>query len=79
MRIFKRINPKLKIIQFKSGKKVFDWKVPKVWVIRDAWIKNIETKKKILSFKKNFLSVMSYSVAINKIISLAELKKKYFL
>ncbi len=78
LRIFKRINPKLKIIQFKSGKKVFDWKVPKVWVIRDAWIKNIETKKKILSFKKNFLSVMSYSVAINKIISLAELKKKIF-
>ena len=52
--------------------------MPKVWVIRDAWIKNIETKKKNFKLQKNFLSVMSYSVAINKIISLAELKKNIF-
>ena len=26
LKIFKKINPRLKILYFKSGKKVFDWK-----------------------------------------------------
>ena len=78
LKIFKKINPKLKILYFKSGKKVFDWEIPKVWSINDAWIKSIKSNKKIVSFKENFLSVMGYSRPINKIISNKELKKKIY-
>ena len=78
LKIFKNINPRLKILYFKSGKKVFDWEIPKVWSINDAWIKSVKSNKKIVSFKENFLSVMGYSHPINKIISNKELKKKIY-
>ena len=78
LKIFKTINPKLKILYFKSGKKVFDWKIPKVWSIKEAWIKSVKTNNKIISFKENFLSVMGYSQPVNKVISNKELKKKIY-
>ena len=78
LNIFKKINPKLKVVHFKSGTKVFDWRVPKVWSIKDAWIKSLKTNKKIISFQKNFLCVMGYSTPIKKVISVGELKKKIF-
>ena len=49
-----------RIIKIKSGKRLFDWIVPMEWEITDAYIKN-KNNKKIVSFKKNNLSVMSYS------------------
>lgn len=62
----------LKFSKFKSGTKVFDWVVPQEWEITDGYI--IDPKgKKIVDFKKNNLSVMSYSTPINKTLSLEEL------
>ena len=75
LKILKTINKDLKILSFKSGKKVFDWKIPLEWNIKDAWIKDINNKK-IIDFKKNPLSVVGYSNKINKYLSLKELKKK---
>lgn len=34
-----------KIHKVKTGSKVFDWKVPKVWEIKDAYIKDKKGKK----------------------------------
>ena len=79
LKIFKNINPRLKILYFKSGKKVFDWKIPKVWTIKDAWIKSKKSNKKIISFKDNFLCVMGYSQSVFKTITTEKLKKKYIL
>ena len=76
LKIFKNINPRLKILYFKSGKKVFDWKIPKVWTIKDAWIKSKKSNKKIISFKDNFLCVMGYSQSVFKTITTEKLKKK---
>ena len=59
----KKKTSKLKIIKFKSGSKAFDWTVPDEWNIRDAYIKDYKGKK-ILNFKKNFLSVVYHSVPI---------------
>ena len=38
----------IKILNFSSGKKVFDWNVPKVWNLKEAWIKNKVTKKLLI-------------------------------
>ena len=75
--IKKKIGIKIKIINFKSGKKVYDWVVPKVWNITDGYIQNLQGKK-IIQFKKNNLHVVGYSTKINKVISKNELFKHIF-
>ena len=54
--IKKTILPNLEIKKIKSGSKVFDWKVPPEWNIRDAYVKN-KFGKKIIDFNKNNLHV----------------------
>jgi len=67
--------PKIKIKKIRSGSKVFDWKVPYVWNIKDAYIKNSRGNK-IIDYKNNNLHVVGYSTSINKKLNLYELKKK---
>lgn len=62
-----------KKLEYKSGKKVFDWVVPKEWVIKDAFI-NFNGKK-IIDYKKNNLHILNYSAPINKKLNLIELNK----
>ena len=64
----------IEIHEVPSGKKVFDWTVPKEWNINDAYVKNSKGEK-IIDFKKSNLHVLNYSMPINKTISLQELKK----
>jgi aminopeptidase-like protein len=73
----RKINPKLNIFEVKSGKKIFDWKIPYEWNVEDAWIKD-PYGSKILDFKNNNLHLMGYSAPIKKKINLFELKKKIF-
>ena len=63
-------------LRYKSGKKIFDWVVPKEWEIREGFIKY--NGKKILDYKKNNLHVLSYSDRVNKILDLNQLKKRIF-
>jgi|TARA_B110000444_G_C18841348_1_gene599141 aminopeptidase-like protein len=77
LRILKKINTDLKVLKFKSGNKVYDWRVPKVWEIYDAWIKD-EKNFKIIDFKKNFLHVVGYSVKINKNLHYKKLLKNIY-
>ena len=60
-----KILNKLKIKKIKSGSKVFDWKVPKTWSVKDAFIKD-HNGKKIIDIKNNFLHVLNYSSQVNK-------------
>ena len=78
LQFFQKINPEFNIIKFKSGKKVFDWTIPNEWKISDAFIKHISTNKKFANFKKNNLHIVNYSIGINKILDLTDLKKKIF-
>ena len=72
LKIIQKNFPKLKIKHIKSGQQVFDWKVPKEWNIVDAFVRD-KNKKKIISFKNNFLHVVGYSKPINKTVSKKEL------
>ena len=65
----------IKILNFNSGEKVFDWKIPKVWNLKEAWIKN-KNNKKIIDFSSNNLHIVGYSQNINKTLTFKELKKK---
>ncbi len=73
LKIIKKNFPNFKIIKVKSGTRVFDWKVPNEWNIKDAYIID-KYNKKIVSFKKNNLHLVGYSKPLSKILS----KKKLF-
>ena len=72
--ILKGVCPQLVVKSYKSKEKVFDWKIPKEWIVKDAYILTPENKK-ICSFKKNNLHLVGYSGSINKNINLKDLQK----
>ena len=43
--ILKKINNKLILKRIRSGTKVFDWKIPNEWLIKEAYILSPEKKK----------------------------------
>ena len=67
----------LEIKKFKSGSKVFDWKIPKVWKVDEAYIKDNKGKK-IIDFQNNNLHVLNYSKKISKWSYLKDVKKNIF-
>tara|TARA_X000000950_G_scaffold286150_1_gene394187 strand:- start:6073 stop:7353 length:1281 start_codon:yes stop_codon:yes gene_type:complete len=74
----KKINPEWKIIKFKTGKKVFDWIIPKVWNVKDAYIEH-SSGKKYAEFSKNNLHLVNYSIPVKKKnLSLDHIKKKIY-
>ena len=64
---------KFKKLKYRSGTKIFDWKVPKEWVVNDAYIKF--KKKKILDYKNSNLHIINYSFPLKKTLNLKNLKK----
>lgn len=64
----------LEIHEVPTGTQVLDWTIPREWNIRDAWIKNARGEK-IVDFNRSNLHVMSYSVPVQRRMSLTELKK----
>ncbi|WDV07475.1 DUF4910 domain-containing protein [Lysinibacillus irui] len=64
----------LKMEGIPTGTKVFDWEIPKEWVIREAWIKD-EHGETIIDIKDLNLHVVNYSEPIDMWLSLKELKK----
>lgn len=70
----KKKNKLLKIIEFNSGKKVFDWTIPPEWNVKEAYIAK-KNGTKIIDFKKNNLHIVGYSQKINKTLEFNKLKK----
>jgi len=64
----------LQIHEIPTGTEVFDWTIPKEWVIRDAFIAN-EKGEHIVDIKTNNLHVMGYSTPVDRWVSLDELKR----
>ena len=62
----------LRIIKFKTGTKVFDWRIPKIWNVSQAYIQKLNGSK-IVDFKNNNLHLVGYSSKINKTVGKKEL------
>jgi aminopeptidase-like protein len=68
LKIIKKEFDDLKIQKIKSGKKIFDWKVPPEWNVKEAYVID-KFNNKIINIKNNNLHLMGYSIPINRIIS----------
>lgn len=55
-----------------SGEKVFDWEVPKEWVVREAWIKD-NNGREIVNFRDHNLHLVGYSRPFHGRMRLADL------
>lgn len=76
LKIIQREIP-INIKSFNTGKTVYDWKIPKVWTLKNAFIKDASGKK-IIDIKENFLHVASHSIKVNKKLTWKKLKKNIF-
>ena len=53
----------LELTEVPSGTQVFDWKLPREWNIRDAWI-DAPDGTRVVDFKRSNLHVLGYSVPV---------------
>lgn len=70
-------NAQMKIYEIPSGTSVYDWTVPKEWVIYEAYIED-EDGNHIIDMKEHNLHVMGYSTPVDEWVDLSELKKHIF-
>ena len=66
-----------KIKSIKSGTKVFDWKIPPEWNVKDAYILD-KHNKKIVDFKLNNLHLVGYSKHVRLILTKEKLLRKLY-
>lgn len=76
IRILKEYIP-LEVEGIPTGTQVFDWEIPKEWVIREAWIKDVNGNE-IININKLNLHVLNYSESIDAWITLDELKEHVY-
>lgn len=76
MEIIKRYVP-IDVNEVPTGTKVFDWTVPREWNIRDAYVID-EHGRKAIDFQRSNLHVVSYSVPVDRTMSLEELRPHLF-
>ena len=68
----------LEIKKVKSGTKVFDWTVPPEWNIKDGYVIEVNTGRKVIDFKSHNLHVVGYSEPIEDDLSFEELEKNLY-
>ena len=63
----------LRTTEVPSGTAVFDWEVPREWNVREAWIAD-ESGRRIVDLRDHTLHLMSYSVRVDQVMTLEELR-----
>lgn len=67
----------MELVGTESGSKVFDWTVPSVWNVKDAYIKS-PNGEIICNFHENNLHLVGYSMPVHEIVSLSELQRHIY-
>ena len=67
----------LTVHEVPSGTPVFDWTVPREWVIRQAYIEDAFGNR-VIDMAENNLHVMGYSTPVDRWVDAEELKKHIF-
>ena len=62
----------IRLLEYPSGTKAYDWVIPNEWNIKEAWIKDAKGNK-LIDFNACNLHVVGYSEPVNKTISFSEL------
>lgn len=75
--VIKEYLPQLQIEEVPTGTKVFDWTIPKEWIIHDAYIED-SSGNRVIDFKENNLHVIGYSEALDIYCSKEELMSYIF-
>ncbi len=75
--ILREYLPEIKLYEVPSGEKAFDWTVPDEWNIRDGFIAD-EQGNQVISFQKNNLHIMGYSIPVDRVVDMKELKQYIF-
>ena len=76
LKIIKKEFKDLRIKKDKSGKKVFDWRIPPEWIIKKAYVTD-KNGNKIIDYKNNNLHIVNYSLPIRKTFKKKLLFKKF--
>jgi aminopeptidase-like protein len=63
----------LEVHEVPSGTMAFDWTVPREWSIRDAYVANARGER-VIDFRDSNLHVVSYSVPVDAVMPLTELR-----
>ena len=67
----------LEVIETPTGTPVFDWTVPREWDVREAWIEAPDGER-VLDLADSPLHVLGYSLPVDKVVPLAELREHVF-
>jgi aminopeptidase-like protein len=63
----------LEVVETPTGSEIFDWVVPREWSLREAWIAG-PNGSRIVDVEDSPLHVLGYSVAVDAILPLDELR-----
>jgi aminopeptidase-like protein len=67
----------LEVIETPTGESVFDWTVPREWNVREAWIEGPDGGR-VLDLADSPLHVLGYSLPVDAVLPLAELREHVF-
>lgn len=67
----------LEMFSVPTGTQLFDWQVPKEWIIRGGWLKGPDGEV-VADFDVSNLHIVNYSTPVNLQLSLAELDNHLF-
>ena len=72
---FETFFPELERISFSSGAQVFDWNIPPVWNVQQAYLQHIESSKIYADFALNNLHLVGYSEPMDCVMDLEDLQE----